>query len=409
LKPFSRNIPILLVTDQIPSAHGMGVSKTMYNLLEGYPPSLLYILAEPNEKANQLQQLKGVIIRRHLYYIPLLKGRLGALGYNKAVKNLNGWLGRILPIRMLNDFEGRVKPSLVLVATTGFNRVYLAKKLATALQLPLLPYFLDNWMMNAKGSYGGLNKQKMIRQVLAEANGWMVISENLKLQLEEQYRLKAPAFLVIHSPAKPFPQQLQNVKKTSGDFVIRYAGSLWDMHFDALLLVAKVLQKLRNEGMGCSLIIHTPVGHWQHRKNILEPLGVIYGGYVQDNHELLSYFQQSDLLLVTAAFHPGQKIISASSLQTKVTEYMGSGVPILSVGPDYGVCNLFFKQHQCAFVINHPSEENAVLQVRHILQAANERATLAGKAFQLAATTFSQAFVQQKMEEFLLQTIGKEK
>jgi glycosyltransferase involved in cell wall biosynthesis len=292
-----------------------------------------------------------------------------------------------------------VEPQLMLVATSLISRLTFAHRLAKAYNLALVPYFLDNWITGTNIRYGGISLHKTAKCMLRNAGGWMVISESLKKHVEQFFGIRAPNYLVIHSPsvlvaAAPVNNVIGN------PFYVIYAGSLYDMHYDALLLTAKALQQIRAMGVPAFLNVFCTQGQWDNRKNDLETLGVLYGGFLPPDR-LGNEMQKASLLLVTASFQKSQKHYSTCSLQTKVTEYMGAGVPVLSVGPEYGECNRFFKKHNCGFVLEKNDCNKAIELLHYIMNSAEERNKMAAKALQLAETKYSKINVQKNLYGFL--------
>jgi hypothetical protein len=98
--------------------------------------------------------------------------------------------------------------------------------------------------------------------------------------------------------------------------------------------------------------------------------------------------------------------MTSSSVQTKITDYMAAGRPILSCGPDYSACNKFIKKWDCGLVC----ETNQVPIIKDFLveqmnnSYANQR--FAKTAFQVLQNNFEKYKVTQQLYQFI-ETISK--
>ncbi|MFM7358036.1 MAG: hypothetical protein ACKO1T_05590, partial [Sediminibacterium sp.] len=118
---------------------------------------------------------------------------------------------------------------------------------------------------------------------------------------------------------------------------------------------------------------------------------------------LNQYLQQADLLLVVSSFLPEYAHVTRSSVQTKLTDYMASGRPILSCGPSYGACNLFVKNWNCGIV----SESNQVPVIKKILlkqiEDPSKSYTIIQNAFKVLLENFETGKVRSKLYDFIKQ------
>lgn len=385
---------VFLITDQVPYAGGMGTAKTMYNLLQGYPNNRLYILGQPGD--YPADALPGMQIRVRLHLIQLKSWpRLNRLLGN-TVKWLNGWLRRLLPLPELP--RHLPKPHCILVATTKPPQIMMAARYGKQLQVPVLPYFLDYWMDIPDLTWGGQSLHPVIRQMLQRAPGWMVISQRLGEKMAALYGLALPPLLVMHNPSMDV--QPPKGPHPGGRLHIAYAGSLWDMHFDALQAVAAAIALLQQQGMDARLTIYTSEAQYRYRQQWFAQSGTHYGGFLAPV-PLQQALRSADMLLVTASFSPAQRHFSECSLQTKVTEYMGSGVPILSVGPDYGECNRFFNDWNCALTLNTNVPKVIAEKLADTCMHPSLLGQYSARAQQLASTRFSHGYAHRACLEWI--------
>ncbi|MFM6817746.1 MAG: glycosyltransferase, partial [Dolichospermum sp.] len=172
----------------------------------------------------------------------------------------------------------------------------------------------------------------------------------------------------VHNPVdlsnKSFPEFSP---KTGGTFRVVYAGAIWTMHYDALAVIAEAIYELKCSGVDIELVLHTPPNCWELYQENWQKWDVKYGSFIPYEH-LNQYLQQADLLLVVSSFLPEYAHITASSVQTKLTDYMASGKPILACGPSYAACNQFIKNWNCGLVC----ETNVVSEIKEIFLKQKE-------------------------------------
>jgi glycosyltransferase involved in cell wall biosynthesis len=388
--------PFILVTDQIPSSKSMGVTKTLYHILDGYPADKLWILGF-DQYQPQGKVLQGKIWYEKLSFIkPLHIGRFSSVP-NRIIKNLNGYFRRWKPIKEPPESDA---PKFVLVATTHAPKLLMAWYLSQKYKLPIVPYFLDFWMekQDALALIGGISINVVIKKILANAKGWIMISEPLKKKMEQFFNLKAPPCLIVHNPSSTIlPIKM---KPSYSTLHFAYAGSLWDMHFDALEALVDTFPMLKKAGFDASLTVYTSPEQKSYRKWWFENNDLIYGGYLEAN-DLHDALYTADALIVTASFKGITRTSSECSLQTKTTEYLGLGLPIVSIGPTYGVCNHFFSGYQCGFVIETIDIKALAEQLIAVFTTLDEIKARTENARQLALGYYSQKEVHARFRKFL--------
>lgn len=362
--------PKIVIVGEAPlSANLSGTGQTIYNLFLGYPSENVFSYVSVRKK-----NLFGAKDVKAFFSVPF---RNKVLVYDAQLfKPLHNFLGSIINSRLgliniqfqqwffkLPKFDS--KPDLVIICPNeeeGMLQGYLTAK---HLGVPFVIYLMDDWMGLSNLRWIGNDTQSLTKKVLKESQGWVMISTQLKDILAQRYLCEPRSYCVAHNPVtcdnKPYKiPDLNKVQK------VVYAGSIWPMHYDSLLIVAQAIHLLAKEGMEVELVVYTFEHFWDKYKDILMTLGVRFGGRVgySDLHPLL---QEGDLLLVTSTFGEQYKSHSLSSLQTKVTDYMLAGRAILACGPSYAACNLFVKQWQCGELCETTDIEEAKLVVKNLL------------------------------------------
>lgn len=400
---------VLLITEATLSANGGGISQTLYNLFAAYPVDQLMAYT-PEQHLKQHPPTPPydqacITYRKEL--LPFVRNRLSFL-LNPAISKINiqrnAWRG-IPELEKIQTFD----PHVLLICPNELHSLLMGWRIAMALNKPYIIFFMDDWMAEKVFRWIGGSLQTLVREVLAQAKAWLMISEPLKIILAERYQIKVPPTLVVHNPVDTPYKVPDFTPAVNKKFTIVYAGSIWPMHYDALLLTAKALKVLKEVYQtDAEILIYAKEEFWKWRKEELGAYPVRYGGYVP-YHELQDKLHIGNLLLVTSSFLPEYASFSQSSVQTKLTDYMNSGVPMLSVGPTYSACHAFIKQWQCGIVFSQLDDKSLATFLIQQMNKSAELAVTAQRAFEVVKEHFSSLRIRQKLYDFIQQQLHNSK
>lgn len=392
---------VLLVTDVTLSQEGGGVNRTLVNLFMDYPSKLLMLFAPQfSLKSNPPgKPFNNQVIGFSTKYLPRIRGPLGKF-FQPLIEVVNLQLTIWLPVLKKKQVEV-FAPDIILVCPVVFSTLLLGHKLAQQMNCPYLIYAMDNWIPEEKVQWFTGKGKDEIYSLLANAAGWIVISEQLRDSFSNHYQLIPQRVITVHNPVDLSGKEQPGFEyECSGTFKIVYAGSIWPMHYDAVAVVAEAVFELRRERHDIELVLHTDQGFWDLYRNEWQSWEVTYGSFIA-YHELNEYLKQANLLLVASSFLPEHEPLTRASIQTKLTDYMASGRPILSCGPSYSVCNNFIQKWSCGLVC----ETNQVPKIKELLleQMNNEimHRKLAETAFQVLKENFEQKKVSENLYEFI--------
>ncbi len=396
---------LLLVTEADLNQHqeALGVTRTLLNLFDGYPKDKLFVYTTSDRSEKNTKERNKLLFVQSAFssyeYIPKLRNRFGKY-INQYIQNLNLQLIDWLNIPHHEKIEV-FSPELILICPITAIGLLMGYKLVKYYKLPYMIYFMDNWVAKNNNRWLSGNLQLVTYKLLKESSGWLTISEYLEADLSQQYQLTPKKSLVISNSINTFGNEYPNEPyHLGGTFKIIYAGSIWGMHFDALAIVAEAIYQLQYEGQKIELVIYTKQEFWDRYKEVLERFNVKYGSFIVPYSELYRYLKQSNLLLVTCSFLSEYVHVIRSSLLSKLTEYMATGVPILSCGPKYSACNRFLKKWDCALVC----ETNQVDGVKKFLfEHIHDRRKLeclALRAFEVFQQNFEKKQVENKLYSF---------
>ena len=288
-------------------------------------------------------------------------------------------------------------PELLLLVPSSSGALVLGMRMVRALKLPFVCYVMDDWFDNPAAHWLGDNAAAAGARLLRGAAGWLAVSNALLDSMAVRAGTRPAHSAVVHNPVPVStrrPPSLDDVR--TGAFSIAYAGSLFPMHLDAVIAVAESAARLRTSGTPVRFTLYTDHEFWGSNATTWTALGVENGGLLpyEQLHERL---QEHDLLLVASSFRADQAPISRASLQTKVTDYMLAGRPILACGPVYAASNQFLRQHACALFAEDPSPDaiDAVLHAAIANRVAN--AALARRAYEIVVRDHSGPAVAERM------------
>ncbi|MFM6272143.1 MAG: glycosyltransferase, partial [Dolichospermum sp.] len=241
-------------------------------------------------------------------------------------------------------------PEVILICPNGSLGVLMGYKLIKHFNAPFLVYFMDDCLKFSHTRWLTSNIQSLGDFLLEKAAGWLMISPQLEQELAVRYKVKPQRSLIVHNPVDLSNKTLPNFTPHSRDNLrVIYAGAILPMHYDAVAVVAEAIYELRCDGIDIELVLHTPSHFWNAYQDNWEKWQVTYGNLIP-YQELNQYLQKADLLLVASSFLPENSHATRCSVQTKLTDYMASGRPVLACGPNYSACNQFVKNWNCGLV-----------------------------------------------------------
>ena len=183
-------------------------------------------------------------------------------------------------------------------------------------------------------------------------------------------------------------------------FRIGYAGSVWPMHWDAVAAVAQGVQRLSTAGTDIEFVLFTDRYFWGRYQDDWRRWNVVDGGLIP-YPTLGDALGGCDLLLVASSFERSQAHMSRSSIQTKVTDYMAAGRPILACGPQLAASNNFLRRHDCAYFAEDPAAEAIDAVLRDCVAARADGPAMARRAWEVVRREHELVAVTDRLYAFL--------
>lgn len=399
---------ILLVSENTLSKQGKGANRTLLNLLENYPADLLMLFSPQNyfKEEPTTPPFDQQVMSFPGYYLPPIRNRIGKF-INPLISTVNLQLLDWLPIPARKDLE-KFAPEIILICPITSWCLLMGHKLTQYFQCPFVIYFMDDWIATDNSQWLSGNIQEVAHKILKESAGWLMISEQLQAELSSRYQLKSQKSLIVHNPVDLSGKQPPDVVTTrEGTFKVIYAGSIWAMHYDAVAAIAEAIFQLRCDGKDIELVLHTDESFWNLYQEKWKVWEVTYGSLIP-YHELDHYLKRADLLLVASSFLPEHAHMTRSSVQTKLTDYMASGKPILACGPPYSACNQFLKTWHCGLVCETNQVSNIKIFLIEQLNNWYSNQKFATVAFETIRYNFEKSIIVGNLYKFLTILVKKE-
>ena len=404
LSKLKKDLPrLLLVSEASLDNQRTGLGRTLVNLFAGYPADKFMVYSPKSTwkdypTSPPLDQNVATFSDK---FLPQINNRLGLL-FNPILQAIDLQLIEWLPLAEQEKIDV-FDPQVIIICPVGIVGLLVGYKVAQLFQCPFIAYFMDDWVNNNHQRWlsGGL--QSLCHNVLEKASAWLMISSQLEKELINRYQLAPKRSLIVHNPVDLSNKQLPEFSRDSKEpFRVIYAGSIFTMHYDAIAVVAEAIYELRCSGVDIELVLHTAQNFWDTYQEEWEKWDVKYGSLIP-YERLNQCLQEANLLLVASSFLPEHAHITRSSVQTKLTDYMASGRPVLSCGPSYAACNQFVNTWNCGLVC----ETNVVLEIKMMLFKIIENysglSSLSSHAFTVIKTEFEVNIIRKKLYGFIQQ------
>jgi hypothetical protein len=382
---------LLLVTDADLSPGSRGAGRTLVNLFSRYPADRLLTVGAGAAAPFTMETGARVLAAAH--GIP---GRLARFARPRLGHIDAAWLA-LRPLPGAGEVR-RFAPEVVVAVPTNPIGVAVAERCREF--GPLVTYLMDDWLAFEPGVSIAFDTRRRGRELLRASAGWLSISPYLLASTREFAGVERPAH-VVHNPVSlggGAPAALAAPRQ--GTFRVAYAGSVWPMHWDAVAAVAESVHRLRERGAAVEFVLFTDRYFWGRHERDWQRWGVVDGGLVP-YAGLGAALGECDLLLVASSFAPAQAHMSRSSIQTKVTDYMAAGRPILACGPADAASNRFLRDHNCALFAEDPAPAAVDAALGAAMAARPQGAALARRAWDVVRTQHEMRVVTDGLYAFL--------
>lgn len=382
---------LLVVTDADLAPTSRGAGRTLLNLLSGWPADAVQVITtSPDQPSSDAH---GHRIRDSGWRLPgSINDRL-----RPFVGDLHAQAMAWSPLE--TSLVQAFNPDVVVVVPTSPAALVLGARWAAALPKPSATWLMDDWVRQYPGRWMTGSARATARQLLVDNSGWLVISEHLRDELRQWIGVERPSLIVHNAVVIDAPPAALSQQRT-GTFRLRYAGSIWPMHADALTLVARAVAARRNAGDSIEFVLNTDAYGWQTHESVWRETGTLNGGLVPYD-ALRATLGRSDLLVVASSFDDAHARMTRSSVQTKITDYLAAGRAILNVGPPDGACARFLRARDVALYIDQPDVASAAEALKEAIATRASLAEFARRGWEVCKRDHEIGAVSAGMAQFL--------
>jgi glycosyltransferase involved in cell wall biosynthesis len=332
---------IFVITDVAPNRNGFASPQTLFNFLNILRAEC-FILAEKNQiKQNGIDaNYKNKFITYTNTWPWQWKNRFEI--WSTPIRN---YINR----KYFKSYKKQLdkcisfKPDCILVVPNSINCILFANNFLKKLSISKFCYFMDDYAY-----YNNYSNLIQVKSLMRKCNGAIFIGNKLACTFINEYRLNQNyPHIIAHNPVD-FTKYILPRKVTAVEniFSFVYAGSIYPNHKDSLILFIKAITLLNEKGIKCRLTIYTQQLFWENLLIDLDSYDIVnYGGQIMYD-ELHLKLNEYQFGVVTESHLDDLKVMASSSIQTKINDYLLSGISILCIGPKYGGCNSLLRSNQ---------------------------------------------------------------
>lgn len=282
--------------------------------------------------------------------------------------------------KWVKDFS----PDAIFFACGGYSFAYeIADQLGRNLQIPVIPYFCDDYYFLNKHDKSFLyplvrrDIRKHIKEIIDRAPTYVCICDKMEREYAKEF---GKAGTVIMTGAREQPDRIVPAKKNFSDkdpFVICYIGRLGLGRDSALVELGRAIRK---SGLPIILHVYTTETSPSYLRNLIPENGIIYKGALKEN-KIYSVIRQSDAVLHVECMEPAMIEKTRYSISTKIADILASGVCAVVYGPVEAASISYLMDNSLAIVISDIEQVSAKLEQ---LLSARVREAFAQRALHVA-------------------------
>lgn len=273
--------------------------------------------------------------------------------------------------------------------------IFLSEKF----KLPLVTFFTDDYLINpiSKNCFDYLQKKRIksfYKRTISKSNLCFTIGELMSKSYSNYFKSNFHHIMnsVTILPYVKFPD-IHNIT------VISYVGSLHTNRWKMIVMLSKFINKTNIKNIKFN--IYTTE---KPRLDILEEFkinNISYKGAVYGS-DLISIYQNSDILLHVESNDPYSKSLTQLSVSTKIPEYLIAGRAILGFGPKDVASMKLLSDNKIGEVISIDEHEDLIYQkLIKILSNYNYRMKLGKRGYDYAVRNFDNRRIVNKFNNLI--------
>jgi glycosyltransferase involved in cell wall biosynthesis len=326
------------------------------------------------------------------------------------VLTLTGTYNLLYKLKIDSQFKEWIRsfqPDIIYSQLGSLEMVRFVNMVQTFANVPLVIHIMDDWPGLKKrpallNSYWQNKFNNEFRVLIEKSSVLLSIGNEMS---EEYLRRYNREFIPFHNPIE-LDRWLQFSKTDysyNDEFSILYAGRIGLGMKESIFDLVRVIKDLASKGERIKLEILSP--------DISELDGRgCFCDYIRwtkpiEYSELPRKFSEADLLVIPIDFDQKSIDFLKFSYQTKISEYMISGTPILVYGPEEVATVKYAMKTKWAYVVNTRSDYalvNAILELKSSRQLRNQYGITAKE---LSAAKEDALFVREEFRKCLVDSL----
>jgi hypothetical protein len=301
--------------------------------------------------------------------------------------------------RLSKDLEKWIresKPEVLYTLAATRHNILFAKEINKKLRIPICIHILDDYPATL-GSETVFPKfwnrviNKDLTSIINIAKQRIAISEMMAVEYEARFGGKWEYF---HNPISfNFWNKSKKTNYTANSpFTILYSGRLSDGIGFCMEKISECIDELNNEE---SLNIKLKIQSRQHPKWISKYKDIVFSDYI-DYDSLPELFSSSDLLLLPYDFNGHGYQYIRLSMPTKVSEYLASGTPILTISPETTALVNYLRKYDLGYIISEESKMSIKSGIKKLYYQQQLRENIGTRGCEIAKLHHDKVVVQKR-------------
>jgi len=353
-----------------------GAAIIFRRIFRDYPSSKLCVLTSRIALKLSKDQPDALLSCQHVEIMTIPLKRL-----IYRLKHFNIFLIPLIALKAIRIIRKHQMHTIFSVPHSGefFIAAYFASRVT---RRPLYVYVLDDLVSQRPSSLGHLCAKLMFKRIFCYAEKRWVISTYMAEEFKRRYGVSSiplPRSVALGMFNSKMIETDDSKQADDTTWNIVYTGSIYSVQLDAMLNLVRLLNdkdRVPLPNVSLTLYCHS-------NRERLARMG-IQGDRIQrlyvDVELIPEVLQKAHILFLPLSFKAEQRGIVSTSLPTKFSEYLASGVPILVHAPPYATVTRFSKEYDCALVVDEADLEKLLAGVKILLMDREARARLSRHA-----------------------------
>jgi glycosyltransferase involved in cell wall biosynthesis len=254
---------------------------------------------------------------------------------------------------------------------------------------PLFMYVMDD--PTGTRRFGGLQPilyALLMPRVARACKRIWGVSDGMCEYFDHTYGVKCLPLLPLLDIEHFQRKRSRQTDRKGGSFHIVYTGSIYGAQVDGVRRLVRVVDREAMRDGGASASMHLTL-YTSLPSAALEKMGLAGKNVRRDEvrqEDIARVMDTADVAFLPLSFEPAMRHVVETSFPSKTAEYLAAGVPILVHAPPYSTVARYCREHQCALVVDEPTEAALRDGLLRLSSDTALREQLSAKAIETAKT-----------------------